>query len=142
VKAEPNGLMLALQELAAMTKQIYHIRCNFHCPFAVRLQDNTAATHLYRIAQESVNNAIRHGKARHVQIGLTTQRSILALSVSDDGIGFRPGRPREGMGIRIMRYRTATIGGTFSICRRPSGGTEVNCEVHRPLHNHRFAITP
>ncbi len=87
-------------------------------------------THLYRITQEAVNNAIKHGKARNVSIVLIRARGTITVSVRDDGIGFPDVLPKKkGMGLQTMRYRAALIGATLSILRLPTGGTRVDCAL-------------
>jgi signal transduction histidine kinase len=89
----------------------------------------TVGLALYRIAQEALANAIRHGQASHVAIQLATEGDLLTLSVVDDGAGLpEPPLPKgPGLGIRIMAYRAAMIGAAFDIQRRPGGGTIVRC---------------
>jgi signal transduction histidine kinase len=70
VQLESNGLMWALEELASTTEQLFKIRCRFDCGEPVLIQDNAIATHLYRIAQEAIHNAIKHGHATNVSITL------------------------------------------------------------------------
>ena len=106
VEPEQNGLMVALESLAARTKYLFQVRCHFTCRRPVLVEDNTVATHLYRIAQEAVTNAIKHGKPGRIEISLTETPGRINLAVKDDGSGM-PARPRKkaGMGLRIMRYR-------------------------------------
>ena len=131
VSLEANGLMSALQELAEAVGKLFNVQSRFQCEEPVLVQDNTAATHLYRIAQEAINNAIRHGKASHVVISLRRQPRPgggAALTVSDDGLGL----PRElnnhsGMGLRIMKYRAGMIGASLEIRANNDRGTTVAC---------------
>src|SRR5690606_25340297 len=88
IMLEEDGLMSGLQELAANTEKIFGVQCVFTCEKPVMLSDHAAATHLFRIAQEAVSNAIRHGKARQIEIGLSQKSSRLILTVSDNGSGF------------------------------------------------------
>lgn len=131
VKPEPAGLMLALEQLAHRTEELFSVKCRFLCRIPVSLSNNTAATHLYRIAQESINNAVRHGKARRIVLSLRTKRDAVELSVRDTGCGFRQ-LNRGGMGIRIMRYRAGSIGASLEIRRRKPRGTEVVCTLLHP----------
>ena len=71
VRPEPEGLGAALKELAAQSSEVFGIKCCFRCPRPVLVDDSEAATHLYRIAQEAVHNAFRHGRAKRITIGLT-----------------------------------------------------------------------
>lgn len=133
VEPEPNGLMAALESLAARTKKLFQVRCHFSCRRPVLIPDNTVATHLFRIAQEAVTNAIKHGKPGHIEISLTRTPARISLAVKDDGSGM-PARRRKkaGMGLHIMRYRAGMIGGSLAVQKEPGGGTTVVCTVHRP----------
>jgi two-component system sensor kinase FixL len=87
-------------------------------------------SHLYRIAQEAINNATKHAKAHNVEIRLSANSSALSLSIADDGIGFsKTPKQLSGVGISIMRYRATALGGELEIEGRPSGGTVVSCTV-------------
>ena len=94
------------------------------------IEDNNVAVHLYRIAQEAVNNAIRHGKAGHVWITLAETDHHITLAVKDDGVGLPQSLPADhGIGIDIMNYRARVIGGVFTIGRAPEQGTIVTCSL-------------
>jgi len=90
--------------------------------------DEQAAIHLYRIAQEAINNATRHGKARNILVFLEAADHSISLRVLDDGVGVSESRS-EGMGLRIMRYRAQSIGGEVTVERRNGPGTTVSCTV-------------
>jgi signal transduction histidine kinase len=130
VDMKNEGFMDALQELAANINERFKVSCRFECPIPVSLPQPGAAIHLYRIAQEAINNAIKHGKARNIVIRLEEDADAVRLTVTDDGVGL-PGNPRggKGMGLRIMAYRASMIGGSFDIERLPGGGTSVVCSV-------------
>jgi PAS domain S-box-containing protein len=133
VELEANGLMSALQELADNIGNMFRISCRFHCPQPVLIADNAAATHLFRIAQEAVSNAVRHGQARAVVIALTAGNEV-RLSVKDDGRGLPPENERgHGIGLRIMQYRAGMTGGTLSIQSVPGDGTAVVCSAPATL---------
>jgi two-component system, LuxR family, sensor kinase FixL len=126
VTLESEGLMSALAELALNTEKIFRVRCAFDCPEVVKFNEHAAATHLFRIAQEAVSNAIKHGKAKHISIQLREDTGHLRLRVSDDGLGF----PEKfsggtGMGLRIMQTRIGMVGGALTIEQQPAGGTSV-----------------
>jgi two-component system CheB/CheR fusion protein len=132
VRPESNGLMVALQELAGRTKELFKIRCTFKCRKAVQSMDNAVATHLYRIAQEAVANAVKHGRAKEIGLDLQATSRRIVLTVKDDGSGFDAGGPpSNGMGIRIMQYRAGMIGGALSIQPNPGQGVRVICTVDR-----------
>ena len=128
VAAEPDGLVSALHDLAARMTSLFNIGCQFECTGEVQVNDNTAATHLYRIAQEAVSNGFKHGQAKHVRIGLSAGAEALTLTVKDDGCGIGTLDPqRQGMGLRIMHYRAGMIGASLAIEKQPGGGTRVTC---------------
>lgn len=89
--------------------------------------DSQKATQLYRIVQEAVNNALRHGAAKRVRIFLDAGRPLWTLTVADDGSGFDPGVGTPGMGLRAMRYRASQLGGNLAVERCPGGGMQVVC---------------
>ena len=127
---DAEGLMSALQELAANSGRMFHINCDFECSQPVLIRDHSAATHLYRIAQEAVSNAINHGKAHRVRISLKSAGGRIILSVKDDGSGIPKELPdNRGMGLRIMQYRAGMIGGATMVERDLEGGTSVTCSV-------------
>jgi two-component system CheB/CheR fusion protein len=132
VTLESEGLMSALHELAANTKKIFNVVCGFRCEPPVPLNDQAMASQLFRIAQEAVSNAIRHGRATQIVIQLKEHRGRIIVSVSDNGAGFPPTIPiRKGMGLRIMQSRAGMIGGTLVLDNNPSGGARVVCSVSR-----------
>lgn len=130
---EANGLIPALQTLAARIASTYNIICNFSSNRGIVINDSSVALNLYRITQEAVNNAIRHGKAQHLTISLTSDEGILCLSICDDGSGFgsvsTDHKTISGMGIKIMRYRAKQLGAKLEFLSRSEGGTEVRLEM-------------
>jgi signal transduction histidine kinase len=132
VRPESNGLMVALQELAARTKELFKVRCSFRCGKLVHIADNAVATHLYRIAQEAVANAVKHGRAERIGLALQATSRRIILTVTDDGSGFATcGPASNGMGIRIMQYRAGMIGGALTIQPNAGRGVSVICTVDR-----------
>jgi len=130
VMLDTHGLMDALKDLAASTEKVFKISCSLNCPIPVLIRDNAVATHLYRIAQEAVHNAIRHGKAKSVVIYLLKQNHRIVLIVKDDGVGFpRKLRKHKGMGLRLMQYRARMVGGSLVVQHEPDGGTSIICSL-------------
>ena len=122
--------MSALRELAASTETMFDVTCRLVCDSPVRIHDPAVATHLYRIAQEAVSNAIKHGKAPEIVILLQADGKRVSLSVRDKGGGFPKVIPKEkGMGMHIMQSRAGMIGGLRSIEKEPVGGTRLSCSV-------------
>jgi signal transduction histidine kinase len=121
---------LVLQELAGATRRSSGVRV------ALRFGGDRAyfpvgrvAEHLYRIAQEAITNAIKHGRAKHLVISVHGSASKIRFSVSDDGVGFDFSRVSVGMGLEIMRHRVRMLGGLVDIRRARTGGTRVLCVV-------------
>jgi signal transduction histidine kinase len=125
-----DGLMQALEELAAITSDLFKIPCRFDCDSPVLIRDTVTSGHLYRIAQEAVSNAVKHGKAKSISIQLETLDDGIGLRVKDDGAGLPDALPKNaGMGLRIMAHRASMIGGVFQAKREEPGGTIVSCVV-------------
>ncbi len=123
-----EGLCGAIEHLASQINATSGIRCHLHCEDHVILKDNLLSLHLYRIAQESLNNAVKHAKPQNITIRMTHADDHLELAIEDDGRGIPDdGHRSGGMGLKIMRYRANMLGGTLSIKRRPEGGTIVSC---------------
>ncbi len=126
VTLEAEGLMAALAELAVNTEKMFRVNCRFDCPNLVKMDNHAAATHLFRIAQEAVSNAIKHGKAKNISLQLREDAAQLRLRVDDDGAGFPENfTGGTGMGLRIMQSRIGMVGGALTVEQRPAGGVSV-----------------
>ncbi len=134
VDLEANGLRSALGRLASGAERLFGVRCSFEELGKVLIHDNSMATHLYRIAQESVSNAVKHGKAQHVKISLAGGNRQIRLRIHDDGVGFPAEQDEDtrGMGVRIMHHRARIIGANLEIQGGVEGGTTVMCTVRDP----------
>ena len=146
VEPHADGLMLALERMGERTQNLFHIRCHFKCPRPVLIQDHMVATHLFRIAQEAVTNAIKHASPERIEISLTDAPGQIILAVNDDGLGMsaRQRKP-AGMGLDNMRRRAAMIVSSLAIQKEADGGTTVVCTVnlsgeHGFNHNSRTAL--
>jgi signal transduction histidine kinase len=105
------------------------MQCEFKGDRQVRL-DASTATHLYRIAQEGITNAVKHGHVSRVIVNLSVADRQLTLSVSDDGIGLPEKLPEDrGLGFRVMASRAGMIGGTFTAKNNSEGGAIVTCQL-------------
>jgi PAS domain S-box-containing protein len=136
VRVEPDGLRSALEQLAATTNALHTISCSFDCPKPIAVSNDQVATHLYRIAQEAVSNALRHSQATLVRISLLQIHRDIILEVSDNGVGLNPeslhpsgSGIHRGFGLEIMNYRAQMVGGIFRASRRTQGGTLIRCVV-------------
>ena len=132
VPLEGDGLMRGLMELAASTNRIPVVSCRFFCNPPVEIQDVTTATHLYRIAQEAVNNALKHGRAKKIDITLEEQTNGVALTVNNNGrIMPKDNHASVGTGLNAMRYRAEMIGGRLAIASGKRKGVTVTCTLPR-----------
>jgi PAS domain S-box-containing protein len=144
VEVHADSLPSALEDLARKVTSTFGIACRFHGPAdgdAV-IADNVAATHLYRIAQEAVSNAVRHGKASRVELRLRAGEDGVSLWIVDDGVGLPQDaggagqrmKP-EGIGLQTMAYRARMIGGALDVRPGAGRGVVVTClvRVNRPV---------
>jgi two-component system CheB/CheR fusion protein len=128
VDVDAEGLMVALRQLASTTESLYKTRCRLEYDAPILIRDNHAATQLYRITQEAVTNALRHARAQTITVRVGAEAGTTTLTVADDGVGLQTGTPsREGMGLRIMRYRASSIGAVLAIGPGMNRGTVVTC---------------
>jgi len=133
VDVSGDGLMAALTDLTAGIRELHHIRCDFLCAKPILLNDNQLATHLYRIAQEAINNGIRHGGASEISVSLEESDGCIILTIHDDGCGidFKQLTENGGFGLHIMNYRANLMGAKCSIQPGRNGGTTVCCRLPR-----------
>lgn len=133
VKDNPKGLIAGLEELCSSTTRLFEVECEFKCPQTVLVDDNFTATHLYRIAQEAISNAVKHGNAKRISIHLNRTPERLVLEVRDNGCGF-PAEPTKhpGIGLSIMKHRASIIQGALWVENLPAGGAMVACTVTIP----------
>jgi two-component system sensor histidine kinase UhpB len=125
-----NNLPAALDSLAAKAHKLFGIDCTFKHQGAVPVLEGSVTNQLYKIAQEAVTNAFKHGKAKKVSISLANGSDKLVLKIQNTGKPFPDLKGESmGMGLRIMSYRANIVGGTLEI--KPSGarGTVVTCSV-------------
>jgi signal transduction histidine kinase len=128
VVSDAQGLMSALQQWAGEVEDLFAVGCRFQCFTPVLIHDDTVATHLYYIAREAANNAIKHGHARQIVIRLAADQHQGALTIQDDGYGIGNLTPsNKGMGLHLMNYRAKIVGGSLEVQRVPTGGTVVTC---------------
>jgi signal transduction histidine kinase len=128
VHVEEDGLVVAMEGLAHSVTRLHSINCTFEAKGVALKYHETAAMHLYRIAQEAINNATKHGKARNINISLNATKAVTTLRIADDGAGIsRTVAPNRGMGINIMGYRARLTGGQLKIEEPERGGTVVLC---------------
>lgn len=124
-----SGLVGALNELCSDIQEFYRVQPVLR---VVNVNINkSAALHLFRIAQEATTNAIKHGRARKIEIGLETRGDFLVLNVTDNGIGIPLELSSDGVGLRSMRHHAELIEGRLEIESDEGGGTRLSCVVPR-----------
>jgi signal transduction histidine kinase len=124
---DPDALQNGLTELAEQTASAGRVDCRFECAHAVAVSDAFHAGHLYRIAQEAVNNALKHARAAHIVIRLDIKGRTLVLEISDDGIGVGKPAGTRGIGLGVMRHRASAIGAELTIDSKRGSGVTVRC---------------
>jgi signal transduction histidine kinase len=125
---QPDALWASLVELAQQTNSLGRAECRFDCPAVVLVDDAAQSGQLYRIAQEAVNNAVKHGKARRITVSLGRPVGALELVVADNGRGF-PKVLQPGLGLQVMRHRAAVIGAELTVESKAGRGTTVRCRI-------------
>jgi two-component system CheB/CheR fusion protein len=111
---------------------LFGVKCRFECPSPVLVSGHNAATHLYRIAQEAVNNAIRHGHPSQIRIKLDSDPEKIVLGIQDNGKGISSKNgDGKGLGLHIMQYRADAVNGSLVVHSTSQRGTEVFCTVRR-----------
>ena len=135
VRLSADGLTAALQALVESIGRRTGLCTRFtEKGGPVLISDQAAAIHLFRIAQEAMNNAVKHARARRIAVRLAQTEQSLALTVTDDGTGIFPeAHTGFGLGLHIMEYRARALDGTLQIRARPGRGTEVLCRLPWPL---------
>jgi PAS domain S-box-containing protein len=132
LEMDAGALVPALQGLAASVEEGTTVSCRFESSRHVRVHDDYTAIQLYRIAQEAVRNALKHGQPKCVTLALSSHQRQIRLEVGDDGVGIGSDVEKtSGSGLRIMGYRASVIGGTLDVRQQTGGGTLVTCIVPR-----------
>jgi PAS domain S-box-containing protein len=126
-----KGFVQSLRQLASTTEALHTISCSLECEGPIAIPNGRAATHLYRIAQEAVTNALRHAEATRIVIGVRQTQATTTVTVADNGVGIHSRVSGDtGIGLRIMRHRAMSIGAVLSVGPGSAGGTVVTCTLH------------
>ncbi len=131
VSLERGGLLPALRTLVARSRETYGVTISMRTRIAVPLRlDEAASNHLYRIVQEAISNAVRHGRPSRIVVQLSVDPHTVRLSIHDNGKGLPATGPADtGLGLRTMRYRAHVTGGDVTIANHRHGGTVVRCTM-------------
>jgi PAS domain S-box-containing protein len=125
-----HGLLSSLQELVTNTRTVHQVTCALMYHETIPWGNDMVNSNIYHIAQEAVQNAIRHGDADHIIIEIACRKSTFSLAVSDNGTGFEPSGEYRGMGLRIMNYRAKLMGASLDI---ESGNTGTCITLKLPV---------
>ena len=132
---EQGDLIYALTELCAEIAVIYNISCQFSCGKEAErelgIAGHPGSVNLFRIVQEAVSNAIKHGQAKHVMVAITRENGEFLIEIRDDGSGFPVGGSlgHRGMGLRIMEARAKFIGAALEISSTSGEGATIRCRL-------------
>ena len=125
-----EGLSTALNELAHNTNALPGITCVYKWDERIDVWERETKMHLYRIAQEATNNALKHAEATEIFISLLLENDTISVQVEDNGKGFDTTiRNGKSLGLNSMEYRSRTIKGHFEIISVPNSGTTVHCKI-------------
>lgn len=134
IHVEANGLVAALRKLAIQTREFFQVECSFACQRELLDVNTQTGIALYRITQEAINNAVRHGQARRIKVDLEVGEARLCLRIVDDGRGFGlDAKPGSGMGLQIMKFRADSVGGQLTVESQPQRNTGVRIECVVPI---------
>ena len=145
VETSANGLASALEELTVSVSRLARIDCSFEQTSEVNITDEVLATHLFRIAQEAINNAIKHANARHIGLKLGVRDHCISLEVRDNGVGIEKAGANSGgggLGLNILQYRAHRLNGRLQVEQSPGGGTLVTCIVPQRHENDAHTSSP
>lgn len=142
VEIDPDGLSSALEELCRNSARVYNVDIQLTETAATSFSDSQTPTQLYRIAQEAITNAVRHGQPTTIAVSLSREADRLCLQISNDGHPIPEATKRTaGLGLRSMNYRARMIGATLEITSSANAGTAVICRTgmavasDRPFEN-------
>jgi len=122
--------------LSQMLRRMHQgpVQFDFVCPGPVDIPDIGTSNHLFRIAQEAVNNAVKHARARKVTVTLLENRDAILLQIEDDGQGLPKTKKRgaSGLGLQLMRHRANVIGATLETKSPRNKGLKITCTLKKP----------
>ena len=136
IELEKGGFIVAIEELARVTQSLSGVECIVRGKATFPLGE-TAAIHLYRIAQEAVNNALKHAAPRQIIIDCTTVTGVPTMTITNDGLPFKkPRSRRHGLGLHILEYRAGLLGAEITISPGADGGCKLTCSLAKHARRH------
>ncbi len=125
-----GGLMGALAGLASRMSTAGGIKCVLECPSPILMEDTPVESHLFRIAQEAVNNAVKHSEASRVVVRFTKNDRAVRLEIIDNGKGLpKKALLHQGLGLQIMKHRASVIGAELEFKSKSGTGVTVTCTL-------------
>ena len=128
IELEKHGLISALSELCDNTETLWETPCRLHTQITHMPLDKSVALHLYRIAQEAITNAIRHGEADKIDVILSEMPEHFEMEIRDNGCGM-PDKIQPGLGTSIMQYRSNLIGAEHYVLSKKDAGVSIICRL-------------
>lgn len=123
-----TGLKFALTELTEQMKELYELDVELQYEKRRDIKHEKISTNVFRIVQEALNNAVKHGNAKKAIISIKEEDNHIILNIIDHGNGFPPNPNTRGMGLKIMEYRASQIGGSLRIEKKGRKGAEIICK--------------
>lgn len=134
VEIEKKGLEVAVDELCRKIEKMTGAKCKLNIGKDFEFENQSRALHLYRIIQEAINNALKHGKADSINIQILEHDRHISVEIQDDGVGFSDRRSdHDGKGIQIMKHRARMMGGNLDLLRTENNRTMVRCMIPHSL---------
>ena len=127
-----RGLIGAIRDLAARLEKVHGITISTQSKGRAWMLAETVADHLFRIVQESISNAIKHGPAERIAVSVDWNVERTLITVTNDGKHVHEVMPNGGLGLHIMRYRARLVGATLAISRTGAGGARIRCNLPKP----------
>jgi PAS domain S-box-containing protein len=128
MESDQNNIISSLEELASRTTRDFNVPCFFKSSRPIAIMNNAAVIHLYRIAQEAITNAIRHGSPGHIEVHLSREKDTVELTVKDNGSGIPDmHKQKNGLGLKIMKYRANMINASLDVNSEIDRGTRITC---------------
>ena len=133
-----DGLAVALKGLAGSMSHGSGVMCGADCGENVFINDFAVATHLYRIAQEAVQNAVKHANPTQILIRLSQERDTIHMSISDNGVRMDDEGARSyEVGLNIIKFRTNMAGGRMQVEQNTKGGATISCVFQQKAQTKR-----
>ncbi len=129
IELDRSGLLLALRDLAIQTSHRIGIHCELRQTGAEPRFEKSSAIHIYRIVQECIANAVKHGLAHHITIESVAGTGSHTFVVTDNGVGFAQSAGTTGMGLHLMDYRSRLIGAEITVEHPAQGGCRITCRL-------------